>query len=90
MWKQDQDLLYVCFEKNLHEYLVEDESVEEFSSRVIQDFATRLVSKGHIPTQYLEGLHQELEEEIIEMLQKKIYGHWDIGNYRRSLKDRVA
>ena len=83
MLKQEQDLLYMCFERNLYNYDIEDECVEDFTSRVLEDFARTITKVGHIPTQYLADLHRELEEEIVEMLQKKIYGHYNIGEFRR-------
>lgn len=83
MLKQEQDLLFICFEKHLYNYDIEDECVEDFTSRVLEDFARSLTKFGHIPTQYLAELHNELEEEIVEMLQKKIYGHYNIGDFRR-------
>ena len=90
MHQQEQDLLYICFEKHLHHYVDEDECVEEFTLRVIEEIASIVLQQGHIPTQYLQEIHQELEEEIVEMLQKKIYGHWDIGHYRRAMGNQSA
>lgn len=83
MLKPEHDLLYVCLENHLNNYTDETETEGDLINRVIEDFACRLVSRGHIPTQYLADFHRELEEELTEMLQKKIYGHWDLAHYRR-------
>lgn len=90
MLKPEYDLLYLCLDNHLNNYHDENESEEHLINRVIEDFAARLVQRGHIPTQYLDELHRELEEDLLEMLRKKIYGHWDLAHYRRVNTRRTA
>ncbi|MCB0361897.1 MAG: hypothetical protein KDD35_04215 [Bdellovibrionales bacterium] len=90
MQKPEFDLLYVCLENHLHNFKEENETEEALIAKVLEDFAARILSKGHIPTQYLADLHQELEDELRDMLRKKIYGHWDIAHYRRQVITRRA
>ena len=79
------DPLYYIFEQHLFNALVEDEGTDAFLTRVVQDFVTRLVASGTvIPGEVLPILEQDLRDEVLEMLRKKTYGHFNLGDYRRA------
>lgn len=81
----ETDLLYSIFEQHLFNALVEEETDDEFLSRVVGDFITRLSQNGGVITrEHLPTVESDLREEVLEMLRKKIYGHYNLAAFRKA------
>ena len=81
----DADLLYSIFEQHLFSALVEDESSDEFLTRVVRDYLARLLRQhAVIPREHYASVEGDLREEVLEMLRKKTYGHYDLKAFRKA------
>ncbi len=78
------DLLYNIFEHYLFNAIVEDETSDEFLTRVVADYLERLSQKGQVPREHREVIESDLKEEVLEMLRKKTYGHFNLSDFRRA------
>lgn len=79
------DPLYFIFEQHLLNALVEDEGTEAFLARVVDDYVAKLIATGTvIPREVLPMIEHDLREEVLEMLRKKTYGHFNLADYRRA------
>ena len=84
-----QDALYQTFEKHLMSLDIEKETHSEFIANVVEEYFQILQGLGHICFNYEIELRDEIELEVITMLRKKIYGHFDLDHYlhaKRSVK----
>lgn len=82
--RTDSDLLYHIFEQHLYNALVEEETTDEFLTRVVNDYLDRLTGKAMIPGGYSDAIAADLREEVLEMLRKKIYGHYNLNAFRKA------
>jgi hypothetical protein len=80
------DLLYTLFEQHLLNSLVEDDTSDALIQRVVQDYLRLLSTKGTIPHGQQEELESDLKEEVLEMLRKRTYGHYNLSAFRKSLQ----
>lgn len=79
------DPLYSIFEQHLFNAMVEEESTDEFLERVVNDYLDRLTERGTvIPREHRPAIESDLREEVLEMLRKKIYGHFSINEFRKA------
>jgi hypothetical protein len=79
------DLLYNIFEHHLFNALVEDETADEFLGRVVKEYLGRLTAAdGMIPRDHIESVETDLREEVLEMLRKKTYGHFNLAEFRKA------
>ncbi len=79
------DPLYSVFEKHLMTALVEDETTDSFLDRVVTGYIGHLQTRGTtIPQAFRETLETDLKDEVLEMLRKKTYGHYDLASYRKA------
>lgn len=79
------DPLYAIFEQHLYTALVEEETTDEFLVRVVTDYVGRLLSGGTvIPASVRADLETDLREEVLEMLRKKTYGHFNLASFRKA------
>lgn len=82
------DELYSLFEAHLLQLDIEKESHSDFISTVVESYMEDLKTKGHICLQYEIDLRDDVEFEVISMLRKKIYGHFNVDHYRKNLRER--
>ena len=82
------DKLYELFEQRLYSTDFEPSTQEEFIFRVVEDYVEDLIQTAHIPIHFLQNLQTDLEEEVLEMLQKKTYGFYSIQEFRKALKNK--
>lgn len=78
------DPLYSIFEQHLMNALIEEETTEDFVSRVVGDYLGRLGQVGSIPTTFVESIETDLRDEVLEMLRKRTYGHFSLDTFRKS------
>lgn len=79
------DPLYSIFEQHLFNALVEEETNEEFLTRVVADYMDRLKANGTlIAREHMDDIRSDLREEVFEMLRKKTYGHFSLAEFRRA------
>lgn len=89
--RKDIDPLYFVFEQHLYTALVEDETTDAFLERVVADYLGRLNSGGTtVPQTFRETLETDLRDEVLEMLRKKTYGHYNLASYRQAQGIEVA
>jgi calcineurin-like phosphoesterase len=83
--RSGHDLLYTLFEQHLFNALVENETSDEFLARVVAEYIKLLSSRGMITREHRSIIEEDLKEEVLEMLRKKTYGHFNLAAFRRSL-----
>lgn len=84
---RSSDPLYALFEQYLYNALVEEETTEDFLERVVKDYLSNLGSQGAIAREHLTIIESDLKEEVLEMLRKKTYGHYNLASFRNSHKN---
>ncbi len=88
--KSSMDRLYSIFERHLLNALVEEETAEEFLSRVVRDYLTSLDGTVVILDEHRSSIEEELREEVLEMLRKKTYGHYSLKDFRKAAPAKTA
>ena len=78
-----KDPLFKIFEHHLFNAMVEDESSSDFVERVVQEYIKTLSASGTVPHAHRETLAADLQEEVMEMLRKKTYGHFSLTEFRK-------
>jgi len=78
------DPLYTIFEKHLYNFIIEEQSSEDFVRAVVHDYLESIRSQGTISVRTIEFLEQDLKEEVTEMLRKKTYGHYSLAQFRQA------
>lgn len=79
------DPLYSIFEQHLFTALAEEETTDEFLNRVVADYLNRLTASGTlIPHDHIATIETDLREEVLEMLRKKTYGHFNLSEFRKA------
>ena len=85
---RNMDTLYKLFEAHLLKLDIEKESHSDFISAVVESYLDDLKTKGHICLQFELDLRDDVEFEVVSMLRKKIYGHFNIDSYRKYMKEK--
>lgn len=83
------DPLYSIFEQHLMNALIEEETTEDFVTRVVRDYLGRLGQVGSIPRNFVESVETDLKDEVLEMLRKKTYGHFSLETFRKTEKLKI-
>jgi cell division septum initiation protein DivIVA len=78
------DLLYTLFEQHLFNALVEEETSDAFLDRVVCEYVRLLSARGTIPHEHLQTIEADLRDEVLEMLRKKTYGHYNLTEFRKA------
>lgn len=84
------DPLYSIFEHHLLNALVEEETSDEFVTRVVRDYLLNVSHKAVIMKQHQAMIEEDLRDEVLEMLRKKIYGHFSLADFRKSKTARAS
>ena len=82
--------LFDCFYKHLMNLQISAETHELFTAQVLEDYILKLGSDGITLGNYAEDVYSELQEEVLEMLNKIIYGHYNLDAYRAKLRDKES
>lgn len=85
---ENNDLLYNYFNTHLLQLDIEKESHSEFISNVVECYINELQSNGHICLQFELDLREEVELEVVTMLRKTIYGHFNLDHFRKVVRER--
>ncbi len=83
------DPLYSIFEQHLMNALIEEETTEDFVIRVVRDYLGRVGQRGSIPQNFVETVETDLKSEVLEMLRKKTYGHFNLETFRETERLRL-
>jgi hypothetical protein len=78
--------LYQCFEEQL-KASPKVAGHEEFVEKVIDEYFTRMMRKGHIFPIYNQILREDLRLEILAMFRKKNYGSMTLKTYAVDRKE---
>lgn len=82
--------LYDCFERHLMDLSLGSETHEIFVATVVEKYLINMGSLGFSFGSHAEDTFIELCDNVAEMLQKKIYGHVSLDNYRQHLRNQAA
>ena len=85
---KNRDDLYNLFESHLLQLDIEKESHSEFITNVVDTYVEDLKTKGHICLHFELDLREDVEFEVVSMLRKKIYGHFNVDHYRKITRER--
>ncbi len=88
--KQPLDPLYAIFERYLLNSYLEEESHDEFINKVVGEYISHVQQSGMVPSRLIPNVESELKEEVLEMLRKKIYGHFNLKAFRESQQNDGA
>lgn len=88
MQDSERDLLFDIFEAHLLNTVVEDGSVEQFITRVADDYLLRLMRSGHVPVCTVRSLRDDVLLEVRDMFRMQTYGFHDLKEYRHSTQFR--
>jgi hypothetical protein len=88
--KTEKDPLYHLFEQHLLNALVDEHSTDQFVDRVVKDYMERHHPRGAVPHHLIEVVRIDLRDEVLAMLRKKTYGHYNLDDYRKFIKSRSA
>lgn len=66
---------------------IASETHELFTAQVLEDYILNLSYEGITLGNFAEDVYTELQDEVTEMLQKMIYGHYNLDAYRAKLRD---
>lgn len=83
------DPLYSIFEQHLMNALIEEETTEDFVTRVTRDYLGRIGQRGSIPRNFVESIETDLKDEVLEMLRKRTYGHFSLDSFRKTQRLRL-
>lgn len=83
------DPLYSIFEQHLMNALIEEETTEDFVTRVVRDYLGRIGQSGSIPRNFVETIETDLKDEVLEMLRKRTYGHFSLDSFRKTQRLRL-
>jgi hypothetical protein len=78
--------LFDCFERHLMNLNIECETEDLFIAQVLENYFLNLVSEGVTFGAMAEDIYSELYNEVLSMLNKKIYGHYNLDSYRDYLR----
>lgn len=76
------DQLYNIFENMLFTVHVDDHNEDEFVSEVVDKYLGHLKKLGQLPGQFIDDVKEDIATEVYDMLLKKIYGHFNLHEYR--------
>lgn len=82
--------LFDCFQRHLKNLEILFETRDLFVTKVLEDYILNLCGAGFTLGASAEDIYEELEIEVGEMLNKSIYGHYDVNSYRDHLRDLHA
>ncbi|MCB0355589.1 MAG: hypothetical protein KDD40_01195 [Bdellovibrionales bacterium] len=82
------DDLYKLFESHLLQLDIEKESHSDFITNVVESYVESLRTRGHICLQFELDLREDVEFEVVSMLRKKIYGHFNLDQFRKVMRER--
>lgn len=79
--------LFDCFERHLHNLEIVAETDELFTTKVLEDYIINLSASGSCLGQFAEDIYLDLQADVLCMLRKKIYGFFDLNEYREHLRE---
>jgi len=83
-----EDPLYAIFEQHLHSGLYDEMPQDKFVQDVVDYYWKTLTLSGHIPHGMQKSLETDLTLDVKDMLKSKIYGHFGIGEYNRTRREK--
>lgn len=82
------DPLYTIFEKHLYNFEDEQESEAAFIGAIVRDYMQFLVkSKVVVPKRWENQIAEELQDQVHQMLVKKMYGCLSIEEFQKNQQD---
>ena len=82
--------LFDCFDRHLNNLEILSETEDLFAQKVLEDYIINLGATGIALGAYAEDIYIDLQEDVIQMLRKKIYGFYDVNEYRDFLRHSEA
>lgn len=82
------DSLYYHFHMHLLHLDIEKESHSEFITHVVESYICELRGKGFMSSEHEFDLREDIELEVVTMLRKTIYGHFNLDQYRKIVREQ--
>lgn len=83
--------LYTIFEKHLYDFDAQEDNEGELIDKIVVDYINLLQQKQiAVPKKWVAQIHEELKDQVRQMLVKKIYGCLSIDEYLESQKDSAV
>ncbi len=79
----NDDPLYQIFDKHIHSSQIKFDHEQELIHHVVTEYIYLLMQQGGIVESALNEIEQDLREEVIEMISKKICDYPNLQQYRR-------
>lgn len=83
-----KDELYEIFKRKLNILDPDAQGPDELITETVEEYLERLLLRGHIPTQFIDSIEQDLLEEVKDMFRKKTYGHMSLKSYKSAQKNK--
>lgn len=84
------DPLYVIFEKHLMDFSDDQLDKRQFATGVIREYVRHLSKKNiSVPEHFQRHVFEELEQQVVSMLIKKIYGCLNIREFQEKQDAKV-
>jgi hypothetical protein len=81
------DSLYYHFNAHLLHLDIEKESHSDFITSVVESYMKEIQTRGYLSAEHEFDLREDIELEVVIMLRKTIYGHFNLDHYRKNSRD---
>jgi len=85
---KQNDALINHFNMHLLKLDIEKESHAEFITIVVESYMSELNKLGYMSVEHEFDLREDIELEVVTMLRKTIYGHFNLDHFRKAYKDK--
>ncbi len=82
------DSLYHHFNAHLLHLDIEKESHSDFITSVVESYIKEIQTSGYLSPEHEFDLREDIELEVVVMLRKTIYGHFNLDHFRKTFRDR--
>ena len=80
--------LYLYFERHLNCIDSCEKSQQEFVVKVVNEYFSDLKKMGFILDKHIEEVRSDIEADVLDMLRKKTYGHFNLRAYQFTKSDK--
>jgi hypothetical protein len=78
-----KDELFEIFKRKLKQINTSIQTESDLIQETAEEYLERLLLRGHIPIHFVESIHKDLCDEVLEMYRKKTYGHFNLKSFKK-------
>lgn len=78
-----KDELFEIFKRKLKTVNTAVNDEADLIKETAEEYLERLLLRGHIPVHFVESIHKDLCDEVLEMYRKKTYGHFNLKSFKK-------